>query len=503
MAQNLRKISTYLFGLRLLRTGISVITLVLAAKFFGISIGRDVWILVSAFIATVNSAVWGPINETFRTKFIFIREQEGESVALRKTSELLFLMIFVTSLISILLFLFRYPLMGIVAPSLASEHSAIFVKMLFLLLPTFVINQMTSIGISVLNAYNYFYIPEIVGFFSGIANLICIIFLAPVIGIYSLVVSQYISIILLLLVIMYYIKTRQIDIKIRFFYIKWSDVRPFVLFALPFFLPYFAGQCSGLLERSLANYLGEGVVSTLDYSRKFTDILQSVLSGILASVMVPVLALHFSKNHFENFRCDLKQNIQVVFIILCLTVPILVGASIPLCKFLYLRGDMTLPVVEEIAAITRLYGVSFVGVAFYLLFGLTLLAQDQGKKYAFYGMMTQIGMIIINVLLFRYMGVYTFAISLFVTHMAAAVWMLKLIKLDVPREIYYYIIKCFLCLLLLVILLTGLNILLKDTSPFYSLIISGIILGSLFIAVGGIFGFNIRKYLKNLMGKKI
>ena len=197
MAQNLRKISAYLFGLRLLRTGISVITLVLAAKFFGISIGRDVWILVSAFIATVNSAVWGPINETFRTKFIFIREQEGESVALRKASELLLLMIFVTILISILLFIFRYPLMGIVAPSLTAEHSAIFVKMLFLLLPTFVINQMTSIGISVLNAYNYFYIPEIVGFFSGIANLICIIFFAPVIGIYSLVVSQYIIFILL------------------------------------------------------------------------------------------------------------------------------------------------------------------------------------------------------------------------------------------------------------------------------------------------------------------
>ena len=36
MAQNLRKISAYLFGLRLLRTGIQVITLVLAAKFFGI-----------------------------------------------------------------------------------------------------------------------------------------------------------------------------------------------------------------------------------------------------------------------------------------------------------------------------------------------------------------------------------------------------------------------------------------------------------------------------------
>ena len=101
------------------------------------------------------------------------------------------------------------------------------------------------------------------------------------------------------------------------------------------------------------------------------------------------------------------------------------------------------------------------------------------------------------------MGVYTFAISLFVTHMVAAMWMLKLIKLDVPREVYYYFVKCFLCLLLLVVLLVGLNLLLKDVRPFYSLIISGMILGLLFIAVSGIFGFNIRKYLKNLMGRKI
>lgn len=502
MTQNLKKISTYLFGLRLLRTGISVITLVLAAKFFGISIGRDAWILVSAFIATVNAAVWGPINETFRTKFIFIREQEGEQIALRKTSELLFLMIFVTILISVLLFVFRYPLVRIVAPSLALENSEVFVKMLFLLLPTFVITQMTTIGISVLNAYNYFYIPEIVGFFSGIANLVCIVFLAPIMGIYSLVVSQYVSIVLLLIVIMYYIKTRHIGIKIRFFKVKWDSIRPFVLFALPFFLPYFAGQCNGLLERSLANYLGDGVVSTLDYSRKFTDILQSVLSGILASVMVPVLALHFSKKHFEDFRNDLKQNIQVVFIILFLSVPALTGASLPLCKFLYLRGDMTLPVVEEIAMITRLYGIAFVGVALYLLFGLALLAQDEGKKYALYGMVAQIGMIVINLLLFRYMGVYTFAISLFVTHMGIALWMLKLIKLDVRKEICYYFVKCLIILLLLVILLFILNIFLGNLNPFHSLVISGVTLVVLFIIVSEMLGFSIWQYLKNLVNRK-
>ena len=80
MSQNIKKVTTYLFTLRVLRTFLSVVTLIFSAKYFGVSIERDIWILASTLLVTVNAAIWGPINETFRTKFIFIQEKEGQNI---------------------------------------------------------------------------------------------------------------------------------------------------------------------------------------------------------------------------------------------------------------------------------------------------------------------------------------------------------------------------------------------------------------------------------------
>ena len=193
MTQNVKKVSIYLFGLRLIRTAVSIITVSLSAKYFGIGMERDVWLLVLAFITTINLAVWGPINETFRTKFIFLREKEGEVEALRRTASLLSFIVLGTILVSLVILLFPEQLMAVIAPSVSGEGTQLFVKMLYFLVPTFLINQLVTIGTSILNAYESFYVPEIVNFFSGILNVLCLLLLAPVIGINSLVVSIYLS----------------------------------------------------------------------------------------------------------------------------------------------------------------------------------------------------------------------------------------------------------------------------------------------------------------------
>ncbi len=75
--QNIKKITSYLFVLRLFRMSLSMISLILSAKFFGVSMEKDMWVLVTTFLLTVGTAIWGPINETFRAKFVFIRARGG------------------------------------------------------------------------------------------------------------------------------------------------------------------------------------------------------------------------------------------------------------------------------------------------------------------------------------------------------------------------------------------------------------------------------------------
>ena len=451
MMQNLKIVSVYLFVLRVIRMAMSIVTVALSAKYFGISVERDIWVLVSAFLATINLAIWGPLNEIFRTKFIFIREQEGEREALSKTASLLSLIVIGTCIISALIYMFPEELMHVIAPSVGFNQKMIFVKMLYWLIPTFLINELITIGTSILNAYDSFYVPEVVNFFSGLLNILCLILLAPLIGINSLIVSMYLSLFLLLIVLLYVIYKKRINFIFRDFVFSWKKVRPFVLFSIPFFIPYFVSQCNAILEKTLANLLGTGFVSLVDYSRRFTDVLLSVFISVFSAVLVPILSQCYSNHDRQKFSDTFREYSNVVILLLSLTLPLLIGGARPLVTFFYYRGDITMEVVYQIVFLTQLYGVAFIGVAFYVFFGVSLLAQDKGRKYATFGALAQLIMIAFNLLLYRILGVKTFAISLFVSHLCMALLMYKMLDLEQKSTITTYLGKGIILLCLLVV----------------------------------------------------
>lgn len=501
MVQNVRKVSIYLFGLRLLRMTMSIITVSLSAKYFGIGIERDVWLLVLAFMTTINLAVWGPINETFRTKFVFLREKEGEEEALRKVTSLISFIILGTIIISGIIVLFPKLLMHMIAPSVTDKDSYLFLKMLYLLVPTFLINQLITIGTSILNAYESFYVPEVVNFFSGVLHILCLLWLAPVMGINSLVVSMYLSIVLLLVVLIVYIHKKRIRLgKIPCFF-SWKLVKPFVYFSIPFFIPYFVSQCNAIIEKSLSNLMGIGVVSTIDYARRFTDILLSVLLGVLTSVLVPVLSKHYSNNNEKDYDITFRQYVQVVFFILSMTIPLLVGAALPVDTFFFFRGEITQETVRDMALLTQFYGFSFIGVAFYLFFGLSLLSQNQGKRYAIYGTLAQIIMIVFDLAFYKILGIYTFSVALFISHTSIAVIMYHHISLVDKRSITIYIFQCLLLLLLLVAIQLLLRCFIGDIHIFLQIFFHVILLCVTLPLFALILGFNLKQYVVILRNK--
>ena len=501
MSQNIKKVTTYLFTLRVLRTFLSVVTLIFSAKYFGVSIERDIWILASTLLVTVNAAIWGPINETFRTKFIFIQEKEGQNIAIRKTSSLLGFMIIVTLILSILIVLLSSWIATFVTSALPGQGKSLFVIILFMLLPSLLINQITSLGISILNAYNVYYIPEVVGFFTGIINLAAIILLAPTLGIYSLILAQYLGIILLLLIILYYLKKKEIPIWKTCFNINYKYVKGFLIFALPFFFPYLVGQCNTFVEKWLAGLFGPGMVSALDYSRQFTTVLQIVLSSVLTTVMVPMMAKAFSKKEFEELASILKENIQISFAIMCLVIPILFGAAKPLCTFFFLRGDVSVEAVDQITTLTRLYSASFVGIMLYLLTGLTLLSCNLGKKYAFWGVLTQLIILVINSSLYKVIGIDIFPISLGITHLFTASIMLYVLKSIMPKVIFINIAKYTILLIVLCLSFLLFNNSLKAMNPVYQLLINGFAIFLLVPLIAKGMGINIRSRFTKLIRK--
>lgn len=235
MTKNLKNTSLYLLVFRFIKITLSIFILTLSAKYFGVSVNMDIWIIVTSVISTINLSLWGPVNETFRAKFVFLKEQEGENSALLKTRSLLLFIIFVTLVCSLLLAFFSKSLIPLLASSLVGNQKEVFVSVMLFMIPSFIINEVTSIGISVLNAYNVFYMPEVMGIVSSVLNLFCIILLAPHIGIKSLIIAQYFSSFILVFFILYYFKKSKIKIFIYGFKFKYEHIKPFIYFSLPFF----------------------------------------------------------------------------------------------------------------------------------------------------------------------------------------------------------------------------------------------------------------------------
>lgn len=480
---------------------ITVITLTFSARYFGVSLEKDMWVLALTVITNVTLALWGPLNEIFRTKFVYILEQEGEEIAIRKASSLVGFIFCITVIISVVLVLGASPIAGLMAGNRGDDAVRLFTLLLLFQIPSLLINELTNIGISILNAYEVYYLPEIVGFISGLVNLGAIILFAPVIGIYSLLIATYFGIVVLFVLVLYFLWKKGINIWGRLIRLNWGDAKVFLLFSLPFFFPYFVGQANTLGEKYLASVLGSGIVSSLDYSRQFINVLQNVLGSVLTTIMVPILAKQFINKGKAEFARTLKENLMVCLFITGLAVCILSGATEPLCRYFFFRGKVSIESLEMIVLLTRSFGIAFIGVLLYLIFGMSLLSSNKGKLYALVGVATQIVILALNLLLCPHYGVCIFPFSFGVVHFLASMVMFVGLSVNHHRQLAFYIFKSIVWIFLFVVLVAAANKIFGYQSAFLRMVVNvvSLIILSPLMAEG--LGINTRIYMKKIINK--
>lgn len=419
----MKKNTSLLFLIRIVKLLVGVLNLSLTAKYFGVSLEKDVWLLALSVVLFLDMAIWGPINETFRSKFIFLRGEIGESQAVQKTKSLLFFSFIISIALVCFVSFYPYLLAKIIAPTYSGLQYDKLIKMIVVAAPILLITQLSAIGTSILNAYESFFVPEITGFVTSFINLVLLIFLAPYIGIYSLVLSYYIGAILLLGLLFVQIKKMNIPIFTGYYQVNFVDFKMFFLFALPFFLPYCFGQISAVLEKTLVSTIGVGNVSALDYSRKFTDIFTSVLTSVLVTMLVPVLSSKFIEKKPREFTVNFMEILQLGMLLLSFVIPVFTSCSMSFVNIFFNKGKIPANMLLEISQLTIYYSWSIFAVFIYVIFGMALLSSNRSKKYAFVGVCAQIISILINLSFVRSVGIYIFPISLFVSHIISGIIM--------------------------------------------------------------------------------
>ncbi|AZB10280.1 hypothetical protein EG344_16360 [Chryseobacterium sp. G0162] len=447
----MRKQISILFFLKLLKIPVNLLLLSLTARYFGVSIEKDIWLLAFATITTLDLAIWGPINETFRTKFVFLKEKENAEYAINKTQSLLFYFICFSILGIVLIVLFNTFFAHIIAPDYNEAQLEILQKMLIYVAPALLFNQLMQIGISILNAYEIFFVAEISSFFSNILNIILLLLFVNQFGIYALAISYYISTLLLIFFILFYFYRKKIPLFNYRWNFKFDGFKMFFLFAIPFFLPYFFGQINTLLEKIFAAELGTGSVSILDFSNRVPMLLYSIVLSVVTTVVVPTLSKYYIRSERENFNSEFRKVFQLGILLIGLIIGFLVGAAPAVVDFLYDKGSISHEQLSAISEMTVLYAVALIGLFSYILFGMSLLASEKQKFYALMGMLTQVLVVLLNLFCRPILGIYTFPISIAIAHGVFAFLMSREypFKKELRLELFKYILFILLLCLLM------------------------------------------------------
>jgi len=401
--------------LKVLKALPTLIILILSAKYFGASSERDAWIVAVSIITVIIQILFGPLNETFITKYIHIREEESVEKVNRATDSLVSGIIFLCIIVSSGIFLFSRTLVDLFAPGFSEPEKLVLIKMLRILIPSLLFLQITNIWSSILNAYKSYFIPDLLASISLIINIILIIALSSFIGIYSLIVSAYINY-LLLTIVLYRELRYKFKYRFRLTIPRFELLKPFLLFALPLFINYLFSQTDTIIERSLTTRMGTGSVSILDYARKFFDLPLGLMMSVITTVLTPILSLYYVKNTAGELFGETQKYFRFIVIIMLPIVVMLIVLPEELVRVLLVRGKFSIGLVASTSSILRWYGVGLFAVIFYIIYSQLIISQKRVYFFSKVVIASYLIKIPCNLLFYKTLGLITFPMTLILTN---------------------------------------------------------------------------------------
>lgn len=417
-----RRVTFGLSIIQLFKAFLSFFTVIISSTYFGTSLGRDVWLLSLSISLIIGSLIFGPIFEIFRAKIVMIKESDGEKTSLEYIGSLLTYFIIISTFIIIIAEILPSFLGKTFAPTYTLDQQNALIIMIRLIMPTMLFSLVVSIITAVLNVYNIYYVTEIMTVLSSVLNVIIIILLAPTIGIYSVVISNYLSNIILLIFLFFILKRSKIPLFMQMNF-NFKPVIIFFKFALPFYFNYFIAQVLLAVEKIISTFLGVGSLSVLDYARKFVSIPISVIQSTVNVVLTATLAKKYILEGEKAFILELNKFIDMVLLGSLPLIVLFLVCPVEIVKVFLLRGAFDPKFVTPTSNALFWFGFGIVSIIFYSACAQALVSQGKTKTTAIISGSLGFFVLAINLLFYSKFGVQLLAFSWSFGHLIAGVIM--------------------------------------------------------------------------------
>ena len=473
-----------LFFLRGVKILLSVATMLVLARIVGVSDGMDIWVLAFSYVTGAGMITWGPLNEMLRSKYIRLNNNTTENTSREYFNGLIgasvilnFLIIFIFSI----LYFFKIDILG---SAVQTQYKAVLVFVIFVMSPTLILSQYTSISTCLINCHDVLYAPELIGIIGGVLNILIVYLYYHQYGIYSLVAGYYASLFLSAAYGLIFYWRNNFFNQIKIFNFNMKHFQYFFKGVPILMVAYFLGQFNSLYEKSVANNMGVGFVSLVNYASQIKGTLQAVFASVIITLIVPTLSKINFREHSEIFYKNFSQGQSIVLLFLLMLIPAITSSSSALTTLIFSEKIELDTKFTIFSNLLEFYTVCLFPIGLYLIFSFGLISQGKEKIYAAISIATQIVSIVITYSFSSFIQAAIFPASLFVSHTIAALSMLYFIEINdkmliVRKFLIYGLITLLISFFILFV--KHVLLMLYSWSPFVDVAIS--------MMLGLVFGF--------------
>ena len=333
------KIVIVLTFISILTKGTGFIRDALIASKFGATLYTDIYIFSSDFTLLAFNVISTGLYTAFIPMLSDLKYDSDKKVISRFINNVMSIMIVVSILLCIVSAFFSEQFILTFASGFTSSESIfrLSIEVMRIMSLSVIFIAIQSVLTGILQFSGKFVVNSLVLIVSYIVLIIYLIGFADKFGLLGYAVVTIIGYALQALIC--YVSFKSLGIKYRFVIdLKDCNMRKMFILMIPTVISATLAQISILINRSFGSYVGEGVISALNFANKITNLPYTILVTSIITIIYPKLSKLVSKNDKEGFNKLLTSTMSIFFILILPISIFLVIMREPVISFIFKRG---------------------------------------------------------------------------------------------------------------------------------------------------------------------
>lgn len=376
---------------------------------FGTSDALDAFLIALLVPSFVINVVAGSFNAAFIPTFIKVREQEGDASAQRLFSSVMLWSIVLLGATTLLMMLGAPLYLPLTASGFSREKLELTIRLQYLIAPVVLIGGIVIIWGAVLNAGRRFALAALSPVLAPLMGVIFLLVFKSW-GIYALAAGLLCGAALELIVLGAALKRQ--GARLRPAWHEWdAHLRQVARQYGPMIAGAFLMIGTNLVDQSMAAMLAPGSVAALNYGGRVIALPIGLAATALGTAVTPYFSTMVAQRDWDALRHTLRRYLWLNFVVSVPLTVLLYMFSEPLVRFLFQRGSFTAADTYTVARVQAFYALQ---LPFYIagILGVRLMSSLLMNNIIFrIAAFNLLADIILNAILFRYMGVAGIALA--------------------------------------------------------------------------------------------